>query len=233
MKNDLMLLTLQYAVAFTAFIGAINARGPARTTLSYFLAILCLCGAVFHTSQYLAGADSDRSEEAVVVTPPPQPAAPPAAPAEPAPAPDTAALQAAQDEAAAAESRNELKGVLESARRVTRNLSSLNLQAVADISDEEYEALQNRAVGYLSEARRAKEKLAAAKVPPQLKDAQDALAKGAESLVAAAYNAERFFKSENDAEEKQHAAAFRRGTQEAGAAFRKAGTLLGSEDAGE
>jgi hypothetical protein len=51
--------------------------------------------------------------------------------------------------------------------------------------------------------------------------------------VAAAYNAERFFKSENDNEEKQHAAAFRRGSQEANASFRKAGELLGAQDSGD
>ena len=71
------------------------------------------------------------------------------------------------------------------------------------------------------------------KLPPQLKDAQDQLSKGIESLVAAAYNAERFFKSENDTEEKQHAAAFRRGAQDANAAFKKAGDLLGAQDSGD
>lgn len=228
MKTDLMLLTLLYVVAFSAFIGAINARGPARVALSYFLAILCLCAAVFHTSQYLAVGNLE-VESAVVVPPPavPEPEAPPA--------PDTATLNAARNEVEIAAGKNELKGVLESARRVVRNLASLNLGAVADISDEEYEALQNRAVGYLSEARRAKEKMAgvSAKLPPQLKEAQDELSKGLESLVAAAHNAERFFKSENDTEEKQHSGAFRRGTVEAKTAFKKAGSLIGSEDAGE
>jgi hypothetical protein len=231
MKTDLMLLTLMYAVAFAAFIGAINARGPARVALSYFLAILCLCAAVFHTSQFLAVKDLD-ADSAVVIPPPPPPAA--IVPEGPTLA-DSLALESSRNEAAMAEGRNELKGVLESARRVSRNLSSLNLGAVADISDEEYEALQNRAVGYLSEARRAKETLAAvsAKLPPELKDAGDILGKGVESLVGAAYNAERFFKSENDTEEKQHQAGFRRGTQDASAAFRKAGALIGSEDAGD
>lgn len=230
MKTDLMLLTLLYAVAFTAFVGAINSRGPARVALSYFLAILTLCAAVFHTSQYLAGGGLSQ-DDAVVVAPPPVIVAPPAPP-EP-PPPDTAALNASKNEAMVAEGKNELKGVLEVSRRVARNLSSLNLGAVADISDEEYESLQNRAVSYLSEARRAKERLTAAapKVPPQLKEQQDMLAKGIESLIAAAYNAERFFKSENDTEEKQHAAAFRRGAQEANAAFKKVGALLGSEEA--
>ena len=229
MKTDLMLLTLLYAVAFTAFVGAINSRGPARVALSYFLAILTLCAAVFHTSQYLAGGGLSE-DDAVVVAPPPDRSA--SRSPEP-PPPDTAALNASKNEVMVAEGKNELKGVLEVSRRVARNLSSLNLGAVADISDEEYESLQNRAVSYLSEARRAKERLAAAapKVPPQLKEQQDTLAKGIESLVTAAYNAERFFKSENDTEEKQHAAAFRRGAQEANAAFKKVGTLLGSEEA--
>ena len=230
MKTDLMLLTLLYAVAFAAFIGAINSRGPARVALSYFLAILTLCAAVFHTSQYLAGGGLPQ-DDAVVVAPPPVVVAPPA-PVEP-PSPDTAALNASKNEAMVAEGKNELKSVLDVCRRVARNLSSLNLGAVADISDEEYESLQNRAVGYLSEARRTKERLTAAapKVPPQLKEQQDLLAKGVESLIAAAYNAERFFKSENDTEEKQHAAAFRRGAQEANAAFKKVGNQLGSEEA--
>ncbi|MDB5106505.1 MAG: hypothetical protein JWP91_4194 [Fibrobacteres bacterium] len=233
MKTDLLLLTLLYAVAFTAFIGAINARGPARVALSYFLAILTLCAAVFHTSQFLAGGDL-MHDDAVVVAPPPLPAPPPPAPEAP-PAPDTAALGASKTEAAISEGKNELKGVLEAGRRVARNLTSLNLGAVADISDEEYESLQNRAVSYLSEARRAKDRLtaASAKVPPQLKDAQDQLGKGLDALVTAAYNAERFFKSENDTEEKQHAAAFRRGSQEANSTFKKVGTLLGSDDAGD
>ncbi|MDQ3001173.1 MAG: hypothetical protein M3Y08_07925 [Fibrobacterota bacterium] len=231
MKTDLMLLTLLYAVAFAAFVGAINARGPARVALSYFLAILTLCAAVFHTTQFLAGGGFTQMDDAVVVAPPV-----PLVPLEPvAPAPPDTALNASQNEAAIAEGKNELKGVLESARAVARNLSGLSLSAVADISDEEYESLQNRAVGFLAAARRTKDKLtaASAKVPPQLKDAQNQLAQGIESLVTAAYNAERFFKSENDTEEKKHASAFQRGTQEANAAFRKVGPMLGSEDAGE
>lgn len=231
MKTDLMLLTLLYAVAFAAFVGAINARGPARVALSYFLAILTLCAAVFHTTQFLAGSGYTEMDDAVVVAPPV-----PLVPSEPvAPAPADTALNASQNEAAIAEGKNELKGVLESARAVARSLSGLSLSAVADISDEEYESLQNRAVGFLAAARKTKDKLAAAsaKVPPQLKDAQNQLAQGIESLVTAAYNAERFFKSENDTEEKKHASAFQRGTQEANAAFRKVGSMLGSEDAGE
>jgi hypothetical protein len=232
MKTDLMLLTLLYAVALTAFIGAINSRGPARVALSYFFAILTLCAAVFHTSQYLAGGEL-HGDDAVVVAPPPQPlkAPDPIAP----PPPDTAALGASKNEAAVTEGKLELKGVLEAGRRAARNMSGLSLSAVADISDEEYEALQNKAVGYLAEARRAKDKLAsiAPKLPPELKDAQDQLAKGLESLVTGAYNAERFFKSENDTEEKQHSAAFRSGLQNANAAFKKVGAALGSEDAGD
>ncbi len=233
MKTDLMLLTLLYAVALTAFIGAINSRGPARVALSYFLAILTLCAAVFHTSQFLAGGEL-HGDDAVVVAPPPQPVKPPEPVVAP-PPPDTAALAASKNQVAVSEGKNELKGILEAARRTARSMSSLSLGAVADISDEEYESLQNRAVGYLAEARRTKDRFAAAagKVPPDLKDTQDQLGKGLEALVAAAYNAERFFKSENDTEEKQHAAAFRSGLQNANASFKKAGPGLGSEDAGE
>jgi hypothetical protein len=231
MKTDLLLLTLMYVVAFAAFIGAINARGPARVALSYFLAILCLCAAVFHTSQYLAAPSLalQAEQEAVVMTPPvPKLPDPPQAVA--VPAPDTQGLAASKQDANLGEAKNDLKGVLESGLRVSRNLSSLNLGSAADISDEEYEGLQNRAIGYLSEARRVKEKLGglSGKIPPGLNDAQDALSKGAENLAAAAANAERFFKSENDQEEKERLAAFRRGSQAASSSFRKAGELLGS-----
>ena len=231
MKNDLLLLTLLYAVACTAFIGAINARGPARVVLSYFLAILTLCAAVFHTSQLVASGDLGKGD--VVVAPPPAPE--PVKPAEPPPGPDTAAINTSQRDAAVAEGKNELKGVLEAARHTARSLASLNLGAVADISDEEYEGLQNRAIGYLAEARKDKDKLGvvAAKMPPQLKSAVDALSKGMEPLIAAAYNAERFFKAENDTEEKQHAAAFRHGSQEANAEFKKAGDMVGAQDSGD
>jgi hypothetical protein len=127
-----------------------------------------------------------------------------------------------------AESRSELRSVQESAQRVLRNLGSLNLGAVADISDEEYETLQNRSVGYLSEARKAKDRFTAvsAKAPPGLGETQETLSKALENLVAAAYNAERFFKSENDTEERERLAGYRRGTQAATAALNKAEGML-------
>jgi len=230
MQLELLLLTVLYAVAFAAFVGAINAHGPARTALSYFLAILCLCAAVFHTSQYLArGPASSLSPEAAIVTPPA-----PAAPADqgvvlaPPPAPDTAELAASRNAAAVAEARAELRSVQENAQRVLRNLSSLNLGGVADVSDEEYEALQNRAVAYLSEARKAKEKLAAAaaKAPPELSETRETLMTVFENLVAAAYNAERFFKSENDTEESERLGNYKRGSQAASAGLSKAEGML-------
>lgn len=232
MKNDPLLLTLLFAVAATAFISAINARGRARVIIAYCLAILTLCAAVFHTTQYLSHANLD--EAVVVVPPPPPPPAPePAAPI--APAVDTAALAASAAQAALGEAKNEFKGVLQVARRISNNLTALNLGGVADISDEEYEALQNKTVGFLSEARKTKEKLAplVAKAPESLKGTVDNLSNGIEALVTAAYNAERFFKSENDTEEKAHLGAFRNGNKTANALFKKVGTELGSEDTGE
>ncbi len=228
MQLELLLLTVLYAVSFGAFVGAINAHGPARTALSYFLAILCLCAAVFHTSQYMAVGPTARlpsSEPTVLV--PPSPAPEPVVVAPP-PAPDTQDLAASKNAVALAESKAELKAVQESGERVLRSLASLNLGSVADVSDEEYEALQNRAVGYLSEARKAKDRFAAAaaKSPPGLSGTQETLGKALESLVAAAYNAERFFKSENDTEEKERLANYRRGTQAASAALNKAEGML-------
>lgn len=229
MQLELLLLTVLYAVSFAAFVGAINAHGPARVALSYFLAILCLCAAVFHTSQYLALGPNARFAPEPAVAPPLAPVVPEQGLVlAPPPQPDTQDLAASKNAVALAESKTELKAVQESAERVLRNLASLNLGSVADVSDEEYEALQNRAVGYLSEARKVKEKFtaASAKAPPGLGDPQETLGKGLENLLAAAFNAERFFKSENDTEEKERLANYRRGTQAATAALNKAEGML-------
>lgn len=229
MQLELLLLTVLYAVSFAAFVGAINAHGPARTALSYFLAILCLCAAVFHTSQYMAMGPSSRyAPEAAIVTPPVPPAPADQGVVLAPPAPDTEDLAASRNAAAVAEARAELRSVQENAQRVLRNLSSLNLSRVADVSDEEYEVLQNRAVAYLSEARKAKEKLAAAaaKTPPALAETRETLNKAIENLVAAAYNAERFFKSENDTEESERLSNYKRGSQAASAGLNKAEGML-------
>jgi hypothetical protein len=142
--------------------------------------------------------------------------------------PDTQALAASQESAAVAEARAELKQVQEYAQRVLRNVTSLNLGGVADVSDEEYEVLQNRAVGYLTEARRAKERFAAAaaKAPRGLGETQETLGRAIDNLVAAAYSAERFFKAENDTEERERLANYRRGSQAASAALNKAEGML-------
>ncbi len=234
MNSEILQLTLLFAVTCTAFIGAINSRGQARVVLSYALAILTMCATVFQTSQYLvAGSSPVQPEEALVVTPPPS--QPPSVSAPIIPQIDTAALVASKNQVALGESKTDLKGVLVVAQRISRNLSGLNLGVVADISDEEYEALQNKTVGYLSEARQVKEKLAPllAKSPEALKGTADYLSKGVESLVTAAYNAERFFKAENDTEEKSHLSAFRRGNQAALDFFKKCEMELGSDGAGE
>lgn len=235
MQLELLLLTLLYVVAAAAFVGAINSHGPARVVLSYLLAILCLCAAVFHTSQYLAVGPSGYSR----LDSPPAFSEPSSVPADqgvvlaPPAMPDTQALADSRHAAALAEARNEMRQVQESAERILRNLGSLNLAGVADVSDEEYEALQNRAVGYLTEARRARERLQAvtAKAPPGLGETQETLVRGMENLVAAAYNAERFFKSENDTEEKERLANYRRGSQAASAALNKAEGMLAASAA--
>ncbi len=236
MNSEILQLTLLFVVTCTAFIGAINSRGQARVVLSYALAILTLCATVFQTSRYLvAGLSPAQTEQAVIVTPPPPPPPLPTVSAPIVPKVDTAALVASKNQVALGESKTDLKGVLVVAQRVSRNLSGLNLGVVADISDEEYEALQNKTVGYLSEARQVKEKLAPllAKSPEALKGTADYLSKGVESLVTAAYNAERFFKAENDTEEKSHLSAFRRGNQAALDFFKKCEMELGSDGAGE
>ncbi len=221
MTSQPLLLTLLYAISATAVIGAINARDSVRMVISSLLAILCLAAAVFHTSRYLALND--------VVTPPPAPVVEAPKPPPP-PPPDTVGLAASKRETALAQGRTQLRSVLQTARRLQQNLASVNLSDVADVSDEEYQTMQNHAQAYSAEAQNLKQHFAevTAALPPGLEASSDAISAAIESLISSAHNLERFFKSEDDTEEKERQENFRHGAQAAEAALQKAENRLGS-----
>jgi hypothetical protein len=221
MSLEPLLLTLLYALALVAVIGAINSRDTVRMVISSLLAMLCLAAAVYHTSRYLT---LQEAAAAAAEAPAPEPPPPPP------PGPDPAGLGASQQQAALAEARAKLRGVLEMAERLRQNLSGFDLTRVTEISDEEYQRMQGRAQALSAEARRLKERVdeTTPQLPGGLEGAVEALNTAVEGLTTGSHNLERFFKSENDTEERERRGAFRQGVQNAEAALRKVESRLGS-----
>jgi len=235
MNQEPLLLTILFGIAATAAIGALNSRETVRLVLSSLLAIMTLGAAVYHTSRYLA-----LSETVVEIPPPaPLPPPPPPAPVPKAPPetvmvkPDTAGLGASHRDAAIAQAKGQLRVILAQVLRLQRSLSSFDLSRVADVSDEEYQSMQGRASGYASEGKRIKDKLSEVimRLPPGMEETALSFDSAMDALIAAARNLERFFKSENDNEERDRKAAFSSGLQNASSALRKLEIRLGSGDA--
>jgi hypothetical protein len=221
MNTDLLLLTLLFAVTLSAFIGALNARGPGKTILSFFLAILCLSAAVFHTSQYVAYLQAEKAiVEAVVAEPlPPVPAAP-----------DTSGLAASRNAAELGRARTDLSAVVSAAQRLQRSLSAMDLSRVADVSEGEYESLVSRSHLYLAEARKIKEKVEEkeAGLPSAILPAFRNLEKAVEQLSSGAVHAERFFKAENETDERSRRESFRAALRSAANSLQDAEKDLGA-----
>ncbi len=223
MNIEPLLLTLLFAVAATAAIGAINARDTVRMVVNALLAMFCLAAAVYHTSRFLTLKEVPPPPPPPIVVPePPKPPPPP-------PPPDTVGHGAAKHEALMAQGRTLLRGVFSKAEKLQSNLAAFDLSRVSDVSDEEYSNMQGRAQSYSAEARKLKETLEETvnQLPPGLENASEAISTAIEALAASASNLERFFKSENDSEEQGRSANFRRGVQAAESALRKAEIRLG------
>lgn len=222
MKIELLQISLLWAITLVGFSVAINARAPVRVTLSYFCAILCLCGSVFHTIQY--GMQESAANASVIEAPATLP--------EPAPmndvvipaAVDTLGLAASKHAAALGEASNELKQTLELAKRLADRLAGVDLTRVSDLSDAEYDAMQNKAFGFRSDVGKVKERLAEAslKMPPELKTATTKIQNAVGELAQAVQAYDRFFKAENDQEEADKQQNFQRLTQSALSALKQA-----------
>jgi plasmid maintenance system antidote protein VapI len=217
------MLTLLWAVTLTAFSTAVNARGPARITLSYFFAILCLCASIFHTIQ---GVLTEKAEESAVLEAPVTLAGPdqpvePVTPMQPSAA-DTAGLAASQQAAAMGVTRNELRQIVEQGRRLAERLSAVDLSAIPDLSDTEYDAMQNKSFGYRSEVGKLKERLnTLGPAPEPLKAAQNRVQTAVTQLGQSAQAYDRFFKAENDDEESERMQTFQSLTRAALSALKQ------------
>jgi hypothetical protein len=219
-KSELLLLTLLWAITLTGFSAAVNARGPARISISYFIAILCLCGAVFHTSQYLA---ESNSTQAAVIDPTvpvvenvPQVVLPSAE--------DTAGLAASKQALITAAARTEMKGALDLAKRLAERLIAVDLGRVSDLSDAEYDAMQNKSFSFKSDVGKVKERLSGLSVtlPGGLQEPAAKIQGAVGQLSQAVQDYDRFFKAENDDEEAKRKQAYQQLTQSALSALKQA-----------
>ncbi len=230
MNNEPLLLTLLYSIAAVGAIGAINSRDTIRMVVSSLLAMFCLAGAVFHTSRIMA---LKEVAVAVAVVPEPTPAPTPiAAPTQPQIiVPDTAGMGASKSAAAMTQGRHDLRAVLDNAQRVLQNLSGFDLSRVTEVSDDEYQRMLGKAQGISAEARKLKERSEEAfgAAPEGLSGAVESLRAAILSMTNSSANLERFFKSENDTEERDRKAVYLQGVQAAQSALRKAELRLAKE----
>ncbi len=137
---------------------------------------------------------------------------------------DTLGLAASKHAAALGEASNELKQTLELAKRLADRLAGVDLTRVSDLSDAEYDAMQNKAFGFRSDVGKVKERLAEAslKMPPELKTATTKIQNAVGELAQAVQAYDRFFKAENDQEEADKQQNFQRLTQSALSALKQA-----------
>lgn len=224
-KSELLLLTLLWAVTLTALATAVNARGPARIAISYFLAILCLSAAVFHTIQGVVVAEAQEAAviEAPVTLASPDQAVQPVTPMQPT-LDDTLGLAASKQAAAVGAARVELQQVVEAGRRLAERLSAVDLSKVPDLSDTEYDAMQNKTFGYRSEVGKLRERLATSgpTTPEPMKATHGRLQSAIGQLSQSVQAYDRFFKAETDDEENERQQTFQRMTQTALAALKQA-----------
>ncbi len=246
MKVEILLIALLFSVSLNALITALNARGSIRMILSYFFAFLCFGVAVFFAIQSQSNSPSlaplvsiEQPTKNLTTMPEKVEAAPimelPATSSSPshegiiiAPsAIDSQSIVASHNDAAVGEAKQQLKNILEAALRMQRVLSALNTEGISELSDQEYEQTQSKAAGFVTEARKIRDRaIAIGKVPEAVKDAKETLEKGLENLVAAATNYERFFKSENKTEEEERDSAFRKAAVSSAGLFKRAGDLI-------
>ncbi len=223
-KTELLLLSLLWAVTLNGFATAVNARGPARVTLSYVFAIFCLSASVFHSIQFALAVEKENA--AVIEAPAPIPEPAVTLPTEA----DTAGLHASKVAAALGASRNELTQIIDQSRRLATRLSAIDLGRVPDLSDAEYDALQGKSFGFRNEIGKLKERLTAftPNIPEAHKPVYTHLQSAISNLGEAAQSYDRYFKAENYQEETVRKQTFQGSTREALSELKRAEAGLAS-----
>jgi hypothetical protein len=206
-----ILVSLLFAVAATAFIGALNARGVWRTVVASLLALLCLGTAVFHLTRSLA------REQALAEAPPA------------APVPADSRESDFEDDFSGG-SDTDLRNLLALTRSLRDSLAIEDPTRARTLSDSAYQAFENRTEAYLAQARRLRESAArvAANPPPGMDEAVEYLDLSLQPLVAAARDLNNYFHAENKDEERRLSDSFRQNVLAADTPLRQSESRLGS-----
>ena len=210
-----LLVSLLFAVAATAFIGVLNARGVWRTTVASLLALFCLGAAVFHLTRMIAHTHAAVDAPVVVVTPASE---------------SSSAVDGAFGDGSSGLSDGDLRDLLTITRALRDSLATEDPTRARTLSDSAYQAFENRTEAYLAQARHLRESAAriAADPPPGMDEAVEYLSLSLQPLVVAARDLNNFFHAENKDEERRLSDSFRQNAQAADTPLRQAEARLGN-----
>jgi hypothetical protein len=219
MLTDTLLLTALFSLAAVAFIGVLNAQGFGRTLAAAFLALFCLCAALWGTVGY-------RAARAIAAT---------EAPALSGDSPEESGVNLpGSGEAgipdAGTTDPTDLADLTAATRRLRDSMEVEDPARARALTDSEYQAFEARAGEYLTRARMLRERAArlAAAPPAGLEESAEFLTLSLQALNAAARDLQAFFRAGDRNEEQRLMTAFRRGVEAANAPLRSAESRLGA-----
>lgn len=227
MQIDLINLTILWALGLVAISVAINSKGAARITISFFLAVVILGMGGFFTTLKLTALKDDFAI---------QPAAqkieqPVAIPQAPQPDPESLAVaklleEKEEEEEAIAEYKQIMKPLLGQGNSLASAVYNFRMGDLRALSDTEYESLQNKAMNLRTRSTSLSRRIKNTPAPASMVPLQQSINSAAEKLRLAGYSLHRFFNAENAEEEASMRAQFRNQSQSAQAGFSAAENSL-------
>jgi hypothetical protein len=226
MTLEIMVLILLGGIAVNSFISAINAKGTIRIVFSYILATLVLIGSLIAIVQYvnetniqaqreretqlekrLADEQKQREEEARLAA---------------------AAAAAAADTSNAGKEKQVMSALLDVTDKGIKIASSILSVDIDNVEEDEWDNLSDKASGYMGAASALQKELeeikrnAGSTFPASISATEKAIG----SLVAGASTFKRYFRAENEDEERQYKGKYAGNTNNARALFRDATKLI-------
>jgi len=227
MQIDLINLTILWALGLVALSVAINSKGAARITISFFLAVVILGMGGFFTTLKLTALKDDFAmqpatqeiEQPVAIPQPPQPD------------PESLAVakllaEKEEEEEAIAEYKKIIKPLLGQGKSLASAVYNFRMGDLRALSDTEYESLQNKAMNLRTRSTSLSRRIKNTQAPASMVPLQQSINSAAEKLRLAGYSLHRFFNAENAEEEASMRAQFRNQSQSAQAGFNAAENSL-------
>jgi hypothetical protein len=228
MQIDLINLTILWALGLVAVTVALNAKGAARITISFFIAVIILGMGGFFTTLKLTALKDDFAMQS---TPPQKTEQPVAIPEAPQPDPESLAVaqllaEKAQEEEAIAEYKKVMRPLLGQGKSLASAIYNFRMGDLRSLSDTEYESLQNKAMNLRTRSTSLSRRVKNSQTPASMVPLQQSINSAAEKLRLAGYSLHRFFNAENTEEEASMRAQFRNQSQSALAGFNAAENSL-------